>query len=199
MGRIKQDESDSEMEISSKGRFYIVLTILIGFLVGFFWVYYPVYEELQGSRLITPAVDASSVRNAAKLEETGFTGAHARREEMTNRSEDLIVLTDLRLEREKERSRLQERLEELLFTADEEKSKVIHDKLLELAKRTSMEREIENLLKARGCREVVVVAHDHSISVVIKGVSLDAAAVSTIGELVAEVTGYPLGRIRIIE
>lgn len=198
MGRIKQDEADSEMEISSKGRFYIVLTILIGFLVGFFWVYYPVYEELQGSRLVTPAADAS-VSIAAKLEETGFNGAHARREGMTNRSEDLIVLTDLRLEREKERSRLQERLEELLSTADEENSKVIHDKLLELAKKSSMEREIENLLKARGCREVVVVAHDHSISVVIKGVSLDAAAVSIIGELVAEVTGYPLGRIRIIE
>lgn len=182
------------MGIGSKGRFYIVLTLLIGFLVGFFWVYYPVYEDLQ------PVVGASSVGIAAKkLEETELIGTRAHPEAITDRSEDLIVLTDLRLAREKERSRLQERLEELLATAGEEKSKVIHDKLLELAQRTSMEREIEHLLKARGCKDVVVVAHDYSISIVIKGVGLDAAAVSTIGELVAEVTGYPLDRIRIIE
>lgn len=188
MGGIRQAVAGSEPELVFKGRVVIAIVLVVGFLIGFFWVYYPVYEELQGLQLIVPATGVSTVESVSKKQEA-----------VTGENRDLFELTELRLAREKERSRLQERLEMLLVTADEENRKIIHDKLLALTKRSSMERDVENLLTARGCREAVVVAHDQSVTVVVKGMTLDAATVSAIGELVAEITGYSLGQIRIIE
>lgn len=178
----------SEAEPVGKGWIIIALVLVVGFLIGFFWVHYPVYEEEQGVQLILPVTGVSTVERVSKKQEA-----------VPGADRDLVELTELRLAREKERSRLQERLEMLLVTADEENRKIIHDQLLTLTNRSSMEREAENLLTARGCREAVVVTHDQSVTVVVKGMTLDAATVSAIGELVAEVTGYSLGQIRIIE
>jgi hypothetical protein len=166
----------------------MAILLAVGFLIGFFCVFYPVYEERRGVQLILPVTSVSTEEGVFKKQET-----------TPGVDRDLVELTELRLAREKERSRLQERLEMLLVTADEENKRIIHDQLLTLTNRSSMEREVENVLTARGCRGAVVVAHDQSVTVVVKGMTLDAAAVSAIGELVAEVTGYSLEQIRIIE
>lgn len=161
--------------------FYLLILIaVVFFAVGFFLVYLPVdlkTPEPSAGLKVSPEVSGENLRY----------------------QQDRNFLSEFRLERERERSRLQERLEELLATADEESAREIHDKLWELAKRSAMEIEVENLLKARGYSDIAVAIYPGSVTVVIKGSSLVPEAVSAIGALVADVTGYPLEQIRILE
>ena len=109
------------------------------------------------------------------------------------------VAVDLSLEREKERSRLKEELERMLATADDDLGEKIKNELWELTLRAAMEKEVETLLAARGYRGNTVVIQPRAVTVVIKGANLAPAQVAAIGQMTAEITGFPLEQIRIIE
>ncbi|HHU81672.1 MAG TPA: SpoIIIAH-like family protein [Firmicutes bacterium] len=116
----------------------------------------------------------------------------------------LVVTTtpaevDLSLEREKERSRLKEELERMLVTADDDLGEKIKHELWELTLRAAMEKEVETLLAARGYRGNTVVIQPRTVTVVIKGADLLPAQAAAIGQMTAEITGFPLEQIRIIE
>ncbi len=106
---------------------------------------------------------------------------------------------DFRWERERERSRLKEELERMLETAGGDLKAQIEKELWELTLRGNVEKEVESLLAARGYRESTVVIHPQTVTVVIKGRNLTPAEAAAIGQLTAEVTGFPLDKIRIVE
>lgn len=106
---------------------------------------------------------------------------------------------DFRLERERERSRLKEELERMLETAGEDFKVKIENELWELTLRGNVEKEVESLLAARGYRENTVVIHPQTVTVVVKGRDLTPTEAAAIGQLAAEVTGFPLEQIRIVE
>ncbi len=109
------------------------------------------------------------------------------------------VVTEIRLARDRERSLLQEKLEEMLRSAGEEEAGKIGDELLTLLKRASLEKEVENLLKAKGFQYNTVIIYPEIITVIIKGGALNPNLVSDLGGLITEITGYQPEKIRIIE
>lgn len=109
------------------------------------------------------------------------------------------VEVDLSLERERGRSRLKEELEKMLVTAGDDLSVKIKNQLWELTLRAAMEKEVETLLAARGYRGNTVVIQPRAVTVVLKGADLASAQAAVIGQMAAEITGFPLEQIRIIE
>lgn len=109
------------------------------------------------------------------------------------------VEVDLSLAREKERSRLKEELERMLVTAGDDLGEKIKNELWELTLRAAMEKEVETLLAARGYRGNTVVIQPRAVTVVIKEANLSPAEAAAIGQITAEITGFPLEQIRIIE
>ena len=197
MGRITKEgermrtQSDSGHDhthdgLSTTGRQALIgLVVVVLFAFGFFRVNLRAGLKASGGALLK-FIDNPDFQEEVKGEEW-FKEAEA------------PILIDFRLERERERSRLQERLEELFTTASEETAKEIHKELRELAEKTAMEHELENILRARGYHDVAVAIYPRSVTVVIKGGSLSDHTVSTVGRLVADLAQCPLEEIRIME
>ena len=61
------------------------------------------------------------------------------------KKDDYSVIEEICLARDRERSRLQEKLDEMLRSAGEEEAGKIGEELLTLLRRASMEKEVENL------------------------------------------------------
>lgn len=112
---------------------------------------------------------------------------------------DEAVLDEFRWNRDRERSRLQETLEEMLRTAEGDQRAKVHDELLTLMKRQTIEHELENLLAAKGYNQNAVAVYPETVAVIVKGKTLNPDAVAEIGELVTRVTGYRVEQIRIME
>ena len=112
---------------------------------------------------------------------------------------DEAVLVEFRWNRDRERSRLQETLEEMLRTAEGEQRAKVHDELLVLMKRQTLEHELENLLAAKGYTHNAVAVYPEAVAVIVKGKTLNANSVAEIGELVTRITGYRVEQVRIME
>ncbi len=115
------------------------------------------------------------------------------------KKDDYSVIEEICLARDRERSRLQEKLDEMLRSAGEEEAGKIGEELLTLLRRASMEKEVENLLKAKGFQYNTVIIYPEIITVIIKGGALNPNLVSDLGGLITEITGYPPEKVRIIE
>ena len=177
--------------------FCLVLTLVVGFLVGFYSVYYSGRPKHTG--LILFSEKAEKEKEEAQDDSPPRGGEYALEVMAVSERGKEAILTDFRLTRDKERSRLQERLEELLISTDQDISKNIQSRLVELSVRSHKEKEVESLLVARGYAQTAVMLYDHGVTVLVKGMSLDAGVVAQIGELVARIIGYPLDQIRILE
>lgn len=110
-------------------------------------------------------------------------------------------LVSFRLDRDREQSRQRERLQELLIAAEPgtEWAKQVESELLTLERRINFEHDLENLLATRGYPDAAVSVNDGAVTVVIGDKSLGPEQVSVIGQWAADVTGYPIGQIRIID
>jgi hypothetical protein len=110
-------------------------------------------------------------------------------------------IADFRLERDREQSRQRERLQEMLVAAGagSDWSKQLEKDLLSLEKRVNYEHELENLLSARGYPNVAVSVNEASVTIVMKGKTLAPEQVGLIGQWTADVTGYPIDQIRIVD
>lgn len=110
-------------------------------------------------------------------------------------------VADFRLERDREHSRQRERLQEMLTSAGpgSDWGKQVEKDLLSLEKRVNYEHELENLLSARGYPNAAVSVNESSVTIVVKGKTLAPEQVGLIGQWTADVTGYPIGQIRIVD
>ncbi len=114
-------------------------------------------------------------------------------------SSDQAVLAEFRWNRDRERSRLQETLEKMLRVAEGEQITKVQDELLVLMRRQTMEKELENLLAAKGYSYNAVAIYPQAVTVIIKRAALDPVLVAEIGELVTRITGYRAEQVRIME
>lgn len=106
---------------------------------------------------------------------------------------------ELRLERERQRSRQAELLQSVAqdVTVSEARRSEAHEQLLALWALEALERELEQLLQAQGVTGVVVLSLSGA-HVVVDGL-LDQAAASRIGELVHRIAGVPREGITIVD
>ena len=154
----------------------LLLILLLFFLIGFYGL---VHSLFSGKLETEPLLEVPTVS-------LGNIGNHS-------------LIADFRLTRDRERSRLQEKLEEMMMTANQEQVGKIQDELLILMKRTTLENEVENLLTAKGYANNAVAIYPDTVTIIIKGTELNATLVSDLGELVTKVTGYRAEQIRIME
>jgi hypothetical protein len=109
-------------------------------------------------------------------------------------------LLDLKIERDRERSQEKERVEELLDKVGltDETRKQAEQELWRLTQAASKEQELETLLKAKGFEESMVTIHPKVVTVVVAG-KIDAGNAGTIGQMAADITGYGLEQVEVVE
>lgn len=107
---------------------------------------------------------------------------------------------EYRIEREKVRSRRLELLENTINDASlsEQYRQDLQGELLNLLDNVAKETEIENLLKANGYLDAVILMENESATVVVP-VSLTREEAMVIGDLVHRITGIRLERITIVD
>lgn len=108
---------------------------------------------------------------------------------------------EFRLERERARSRETEALEKVAndSTTDPEVRRRAQEALLDAARKERLEFEAENLIRAKGYADAVVVISDGGASVVVNSGKLDQAGAQRIGDAVVRACGIDLRRITIVE
>jgi len=109
-------------------------------------------------------------------------------------------LLDLKIERDRERSQEKERVQELLDQAGltDETRKQAEQELWRLTQAIAKEQELETLLKAKGFQESMVTINPKVVTVVIAG-KIDAGNAGTIGQVAADVTGFGVDQIEVVE
>lgn len=107
---------------------------------------------------------------------------------------------EYRLERERMRSRQIELLQNIAYDAhtQEERREEAQIQLQLLIERITRETEIENLLKAKGYLDALVLLDQEAITVVVP-VTLTRDEAARIGELVHRLTGLSMERITIVD
>lgn len=118
---------------------------------------------------------------------------------LTDHGNDRAILSEFRWNRDRQRSRFQETLEDMLRTAEGDQINKVQDELLLLTKRQTMENELENLLSVKGYTHNAVAVYPATVAVIIKNKSLTPSAVAEVGELVTRITGYRMEQVRIME
>jgi stage III sporulation protein AH len=109
-------------------------------------------------------------------------------------------LLDLKIERDRERSQEKERIEELLDKVGltDDTRKQAEQELWRLTQTSSKEQELETLLKAKGFQESMVTIHPKIVTVVVAG-QIDAGNAGSIGQMAANITGYGLDQVEVVE
>jgi len=109
-------------------------------------------------------------------------------------------LLEIKLVRERERSRETERIQEILERVglSDDLRKQAEAELWRLAQATAKETELENLLKANGFAECLVTIGEKLVTVIL-GEKLNAEQAGEVGRFAAEVTGTELEQIQIVE
>ncbi|NMA61461.1 MAG: SpoIIIAH-like family protein [Firmicutes bacterium] len=107
---------------------------------------------------------------------------------------------EYKLERERMRSRQMELLQNFAYDAqgDPERKGQMQSELQALVEKMSRETEIENLLKAKGYLDGLVILDQDAITVVVP-VTLTREEAARIGELVQRMTGVRLEKITIVD
>lgn len=110
------------------------------------------------------------------------------------------ALLDIKMGRDRERSRELERIQGLLgqIGLSVEIKKEAETELWRLNQVTLKETELENLLKANGFQDSLVTVGQHFVTVVLPG-RLELKEAERVGGLAAEVTGFNIEQVRIVE
>ena len=108
--------------------------------------------------------------------------------------------TDVKKERESNRKKAQESIEETLKSAkltDADKKSALA-KIEELADRSEHESNIEALLKAKGFEKAIAVIGDSGINIVVKSEGLTSAQTLQIQDIITAETNISLANIKIV-
>lgn len=109
-------------------------------------------------------------------------------------------LLDLKIERDRERSREVERIQSLLEQVglSDQVRKEAEEELWRLTQATSKEHELENLLTAKGFKECMVTIGRKLVTIAVSG-RLQPDDVKSIAITTSDVTGYLLDQIQVLE
>lgn len=109
-------------------------------------------------------------------------------------------LLDLKIERDRERSREVERIQNLLdkIGLSDQVRNEAEEELWRLTQCASKEHELENLLKAKGYQECMVSISRKMVTVAVSR-KLQPMDVKNIAITAAEITGYNLDQVQIME
>ncbi len=109
-------------------------------------------------------------------------------------------LLDLKIERDRERSREVERIQGLLdkIGLSDQVRNEAEEELWRLTQANSKEHELENLLMAKGFKECMVTISRKLVTIAISG-RLQTDEVKNIATTANEVTGYHLDQIQVLE
>lgn len=186
--------------VISKRTSRLILLALVLLVLGLCYLY--VFPEAQPQQ--QDLVDGQLM----EIEETVSVTAPLQRTETTTVPEELVEVAPLRTdffneyrwERERSRSRQSAYLEEILMdpTVQPARRAETEARLWHLTQLSHKETELENLIKAKGHRDVVVVLTADSANVVVDG-QVDAAQAAQIGEVVNRLAGVTMERITIID
>lgn len=162
---------------------YLNLFLVIILLTGMFWIGYQ-YHRFLYKQEPTPS--------SALLKQPEIT---APKNYLKNDS-----LLDIKLARDRERSREQERIQDILdkIGVSDDIRQQAEKELWRLTQATTKEAELENLLKANGFENCFVAMNNGLITVVVNRI-LQTEEVKSIGRFTAEVTGLSLDKIQIVE
>lgn len=106
--------------------------------------------------------------------------------------------TEYRLEREKIRSERSELLRDSIKNAKNDESRIrAQDIVLKLISEKQKEAEMENLIRAKGFADSLVVIRENSVSAIIKATSLSREEVVQVADLINRVSGIKLENISI--
>jgi hypothetical protein len=110
------------------------------------------------------------------------------------------ALLDIKMSRDRERSRELERIQGMLdqLGLSAEVKKEAETELWRLNQVTLKETELENLLKANGFVDSLVTVGQRFVTVVVAG-RLKTEEAETVGNMAAEVTGFNIEQVRIVE
>ncbi|HMM21266.1 MAG TPA: SpoIIIAH-like family protein [Selenomonadales bacterium] len=99
--------------------------------------------------------------------------------------------TEYRLERDRIRSERSDLLREILQNSktDESRQKA-QDAVLKMVLEKQRESEMENLIKARGFADALVLMRDNSVSAIVKTQSLTREDVLQVAEVISRVSGF---------
>ena len=186
--------------VVSKRTSRLVLLALVLLVLGLCYLYVFPQAETQNQDLVDGQLTEIS-------EEALSVTAPLQRSETTTVAELVEVaplrtdfFNEYRWERERSRSRQASYLEEILLdpTIQPARRAETEARLWHLTQLSHKETELENLIKAKGHRDVVVVLTADSANIVVDG-QVDAAQAARIGEVVNRLAGVTLERITIID
>ncbi|TYP51635.1 SpoIIIAH-like family protein [Thermosediminibacter litoriperuensis] len=108
---------------------------------------------------------------------------------------------DYRLERDRLRSQEADYLREIINNpnASQESKEKAQKDLIALAEKVEKEMMVENLIKAKGFEEAVIIISGDSANVIVKSNGLSQKEVAQITDVVTRTTGYPMDKITIVE
>jgi len=108
---------------------------------------------------------------------------------------------DYRLERDRLRSQEADYLREIINNpnASKESKEKAQKDLIALAQKIEKEMMMENLIKAKGFEDSVVLLAENSANVVVKSSGLQTKEVAQITDIVTRITGLPIDKITIVE
>lgn len=111
------------------------------------------------------------------------------------------IFADLRLERERGRSRREEMFKDILAdpSTQPDLRSAAQRELWRMTRLAALEDEIEGFLRARGYRSVVVMLQDSEASIMIQAPKVSDAEIAEMAGVVSRMAGIPSENIRIFE
>ncbi|MCG0274980.1 MAG: SpoIIIAH-like family protein [Thermosediminibacteraceae bacterium] len=108
---------------------------------------------------------------------------------------------DYRLERDRLRSQEADYLREIINNpnASQESKEKAQKDLIALAEKVEKEMNVENLIKAKGFEDAVIILSGDSANVIVKSDGLSSKEVAQITDVVTRTTGIPMDKITIVE
>ncbi|SHM51559.1 stage III sporulation protein AH [Caldanaerovirga acetigignens] len=119
----------------------------------------------------------------------------------TKNGSEKDFFVDYRLERDRLRSQEADYLREIINNpnASQESKEKAQKDLIALAEKVEKEMNVENLIKAKGFEDAVIIISGDSANVIVKSEGLSTKEVAQITDIVTRTTGLSLEKITIVE
>ena len=168
--------------INGKKILNLALLALVACLLFFFSLFYPFHNE------------------GKQQEAKGKSKVNSQQEVQTATTPKKDFFIEYRMDRERLRSQQLAFLEEIIDdpSLDTIAKKEINEKIFKFNEMAQEELNIENMIKAKGYKDAVVIVHEGYVDVIIQGSALFSSDVQAIGDIVVKNTGVPLEHVVIM-
>lgn len=168
--------------INGKKILNLALLALVTCLLFFFTFFYPFNSD----------------HNQKEAKEKNQSNSQQEAKQATAPKKDFFL--EYRMDRERLRSQQLAFLEEVIDDAslDTLAKKEINERIFKFNEMAQEELNIENMIKAKGYKDAVVIVHEGYVDVIIQGSALFSSDVQAIGDIVVKNTGVPLEHVVIM-